>query len=45
MTAEAKAGLAREFGISRQPLYQYMRPLVSASLWTARPERRGARMA
>ncbi len=28
---EAKAGLAREFGISRQTLYQYLSPPVSAS--------------
>ncbi len=29
---EATADLTREFGISRQTLYQYMRPLASALL-------------
>jgi DNA invertase Pin-like site-specific DNA recombinase len=30
-TGESKAGLAREFGISRQTLYQYLRPAKPAS--------------
>jgi DNA invertase Pin-like site-specific DNA recombinase len=30
-TGEPKAGLAREFGISRQTLYQYLSPQASAS--------------
>ena len=30
-TGEPKAGLAREFGISRQTLYQYVRPTQPAS--------------
>jgi DNA invertase Pin-like site-specific DNA recombinase len=30
-TGESKAGLAREFGISRQTLYQYLRPPKPAS--------------